>query len=166
MFCKGRVFKNQPKISKKIDQKSMQIWSEQKNAQKLSQKIHLGWSWRQFGSGLGHSGASFGYFWMHFGRLLGLRCGTWRLLGVILSILGALERVLAAIFGQSRVLKQLFSNFYRFWEVLARFGEGLWLICSMFFRITLEHCDFAKTSKTTEFLQCFVKAKLQIIKNW
>ena len=76
------------------------------------------------GRGLGHSGASFGYFWMHFGRLLGLRCRTWRLLGVISSILGALERVLAAIFGQSRVLKHFFSKFYRFWELLVRFGES------------------------------------------
>ena len=121
LFCKGRELLKISEKSIKFDQKSMQIWSEQKNAQKLSQKIHLGRSWRQFGRGLGHSGASFGYFWMHFGRLLGLRCGTWRLLGVILSILGALERVLAAIFGQSRVLKQFFSKFYRFWELLVRF---------------------------------------------
>ena len=43
---------------------------------------------------------------------------------------------------------------------MARFGEGVWHIFSMFVCITSEHCDFAKTSKKHRFLHCFVKAEL------
>ena len=85
---------------------------------------------------------------------------SWALLGGYFSILGALGCLLGAIFAPSRVLKRFFAKCWRFWDVLARFWEGVCHIFSTFFCITSEHCDFAKTSKKHRFLHCFVKAEL------
>ena len=75
-------------------------------------------------------------------------------LGVIFSILGALGRVSGAIFSQSRILKRFFAKFYRFGEVLARFGEGFWHIFSMFFALPWNIAILQKHRKNTGF--CFV----------
>ena len=86
----------------------------QKNRSKIGFGRVLGPIWEGFGTVWAVLWLLLDAFWPS----LGLRCGTWRLLGVILSILGALERVLAAIFGQSRVLKQFFQDL----SILGGFG--------------------------------------------
>ena len=76
---------------------------------------------------------------------------SWALLGGYFSILGALGCLLGAIFAPSRVLKRFFAKFWRFGEVLARFGEGFGLIFSMFFALPWNIAILQKHRKNTGF---------------